>query len=105
MAGVDARPGLDHGYDLGRAHVRQSGVVLGGEGEHVAPAGGGLRLQEERGNVIVAVTSGVLPRVVLLLFLFDGAVVVDEGECVFVVRVGVALGALVAGAKVALGCS
>lgn len=105
VAGIDTRPSLDHGYDLGGAHVRQSGVVLGGEGEHVAPACGGLRLQEERGNVIVAVTGGVLLRVVLLLFLFDGAVVVDEGECVFVMRVGIALGALVTGAEVALGCT
>lgn len=76
--------------------------MLGGEGEHVAPARGGLRLQEERGDVIVTVAGGVLLRVVFLLFLLDGAVVVDEGECVFVVRVGVALGALVAGAEVAL---
>lgn len=101
MAGVDACPGLDDRHNLGSAHVRQSGVVFVGEGEHVATACGGLRLQEERGDVIV---RGGLRRVVFLLFFLDGAVVVDKGEGVFVMRVGVALGALVAGAKVALIC-
>ena len=102
VVGVDACPGVDYRHDLGGAHVRESGVVLGGEGEHVAPARGGLRLEEEGGDVIFVVSGGSLRRMVFLLFFLHGAVVVDEGECVFVVRVGVALGALVAGAEVAL---
>jgi hypothetical protein len=71
--------------------------VLGGEGQDVAPAGDGLGLQEERGDVIFL----RLRRVILLLFL-DSAVVVDKGEGVLVVGVAVPLGTLVSGTEVAL---
>jgi hypothetical protein len=71
--------------------------VLGREGEHIAAAGDGLGAQQQRSDVIFV---GV--RVVVLLLLLDGAVVVDEGEGVLVLRVAVSLGSLIAGAEVAL---
>ena len=97
VAGVDAGPGLDDGQDLGSGHVGQGEVVLGREGEHVAPAGDGLGLEQEGGDVIFAGLGGVL-----LLLLLHGAVVVDKGEGVFVLRVAVSLSALVPRAQVAL---
>lgn len=72
-------------------------MVLRGEGEDVAPAGDGLGLEQEGGNVILLGLG-----VILLLLLLDGAVVVDKGEGVLILRVAVALRALITGAQVAL---
>lgn len=72
-------------------------MVLRREGEDVAAAGDGLGLEQEGGNVIL-VGLGVI----LLLLLLDGAVVVDKGEGVLILRVAVALGALIARAQVTL---
>ena len=98
MAGVEACPSLNHGEDLRGCHVGEGDVVLGGEGEDIAPARDGLRLEEKGGDVITA--DG---RLVGLLLFLDGAVVIDEGKGVLVVGVGVPLRPFVARAKVALG--
>ena len=52
VLGVDAGPGLDDGDDLGRGHVGERQVVLGGEGEDVTDARGGLGLQERRREIL-----------------------------------------------------
>lgn len=96
MRGIDARPGSNNWQDLGGGHVGQGNVVPGREGQDVATARHRLCLEKKRGKVIVF----DLGYVGLLLFL-DCAVVVYENEGVFVLRVAVALGTLVARAEVA----
>ena len=93
MAGVNARPGLDDGQDLGGRHVGKRDVMLGGECEDITPAGDGLSPQEEGGNVIF-VSLGI----VFLLLLLHRAIVVDKGEGILVLRVAVSLRTLIAGA-------
>lgn len=48
-------------------------------------------------------TASFMLRMVISLLFLDGAVVIDEDECVVILRVDIALCSLVAGAKVALG--
>ncbi len=97
VLGVDARPGLDHGQDLGRGHVGEGDIVLCRERKDIALAGDSSGLEEEGGGIV----ARGLGLVVLLLRLHR-AVVVDEGEGGFVLGVRIALCALVPGAEVAL---
>lgn len=99
MGGIDARPGLDDGEDIGGAHVGKSRGVLGAERQDVTLARDGLGAEEEGGQVIEAVG---LWRVILGLLFLDGAVVVDKDEGVLVFGIGVALCSWVAGTQVAL---
>lgn len=73
--------------------------MLGAEGQHEALASDGFGAQEEGGEIIAA--CGLRRGIGGLLF-FDGAVVVYEDEGVFILRVGIALSALIARAQVAL---
>lgn len=51
VGGVDVRPDVDHGSDLFGRHVCEGNMVLLGEGEDVAFAGGSLSLEEGCGEV------------------------------------------------------
>ena len=90
--GVFAAPELDDFFDLPRGHAAEGQAVLGGVAEDAADAGFGLGAEE----------LGVwLGRKFLLRE--EGGEIIFEGECFFVIGVDLAVGAGVAGAKVASG--
>lgn len=115
MEGVDLYPHFYDGEDLRGGEVCEREVVSGGEGEDVASscywAGDEEGVCEVCAYLLVytlrrvgqgGCTSGVGIRCVFSLHFFDGAVVVYEDECVFVLRVRIACCAFVAGAEIAL---
>lgn len=93
VGGVEIDPSVDDRRDFGRRQVRQGEVVGGRKGENVAFARHGLSLEEGR-------FQGVILRVIRGLFLLDCAVVVHEDESTVILRVGVALRALIPGAEI-----
>lgn len=114
MCGIDLSPGIDYGHDLDGSQIGESQVVGRGEGQDVALASYGLGLQEALFDFWDSVsTSLVVDRrrmrtvsiaaVIRSLLLLHGTVVVDKDKGAVVLRVGVTLGTLVAGAQVALG--
>lgn len=96
MGGVDFAPHLDDREDLRGSQVGEGEVVLGGEGEDVAFPCYWFGAEEEGCEV-----AFLCFWVVLGLGFLDGAVVIHEYEGVFVVRVLIALGALILWAEVA----
>ena len=47
MGGIDLRPGLDNGKDLGGGKIRKGEVVSGREGEYIAFSCYGLGAQKD----------------------------------------------------------
>lgn len=72
-------------------------MVLRRERQNIAFAGHGLRLEEQRRDII----PGSI-WLVLLLLLLNGAIVIGEDERVLVLRIRISLRPLIAGAEVAL---
>ena len=98
MSCVDLSPGFDNRDNLVRAHVCQSDIVSGAECKYVAFALDGFRLQQKSRQTAFSIGRGVV-----ILRLFDGAVVVDEDEGILELGIGVARGSLIAWTQIAFG--
>lgn len=113
VGAVDACPGVDDGRYLGGFKVGKCLVVCARECQDVAFALHGLNLEETRCKALTKVlacasllrlcehTVSLVRGFVVLLRLFDGAIVVDKDEGIFILRVLVALGPSISRAKIA----
>lgn len=98
VGGVDMSLCVNYGDNFFGGYISEGGVVFGGESEDVVFVGDGMGLEEEGGNIVF-----VGFWMVVLLGFFDGGVVVDKGEGVFVRGVVVFLGMFVVGVEVVFG--